>query len=77
MVQLQHFNRSIPFYMILSDTCAFVNKVELGVAAIAGLKDGRVPCPPMTFTEADASAAPLLFTAVGPGVFSVTPGNRT
>ena len=27
IVQLQHFNRNIPFYMLLSDTRAFVNKV--------------------------------------------------
>ena len=27
MVQLQHFNRSIPFYMLPSDIRAFVNKV--------------------------------------------------
>ena len=77
MVQLQHFNRSIPFYMLLNDTRAFVNKVELVVAAMACLEDGRVLCPPIMFTEEDASAAPLLFTAVGTGVFSVTPHNRT
>ena len=76
MVQLQHFNRSIMFYMLLNDTPAFVKKL-LVVAAMAYLEDGRANCPPMTFTEMHARAVPSLFTAAGAGVFPVTPGNQT
>ena len=41
MVRLQHFNRSIPFYMHLSDTGAFANKVAgIIVATMVCLEDG-------------------------------------
>ena len=44
----------------------------------ACLEDTKMPCLPITFTETDPRAAPLLFTVVaGAVVFSVTPGNRT
>ena len=63
MVQLQHFNRSIPFYMLLSDTPAFVKMKSLVVTAMAYLEDGRVPYPPMTFTEMDARHSIIIYSS--------------
>ena len=55
MVQPQHFNRGIPFYMIFSDTR------EGGHGC---LEDIKVPRPPITFPETDLRAAQLLITVV-------------
>ena len=55
MVQPQHFNRSIPFYMLFSDTR------EGGHGC---LEDIKVPRSPITFPETDLRAAQLLVTVV-------------
>ena len=66
------------FDMLLSDTRALVNKVAgSGGYGLPGIWQECL-VPPMTFTETDARAAPLSFTAaVGAGVFTVIPGNQT
>ena len=76
MVQLQHFNRSIPFYMILSDTCAFVNKVAgSGGHAPAG---GQSALHPHDVHRSGSQGSAIIIDSSGrQSIFLKTPGNRT
>ena len=75
MVQLQHFNRSISFYMLLSDTRAFVNKVA--GSGGHGLPWGwQSAFSPHDVHQNGCQGTTIIISAVGAGVFPVTPGNR-
>ena len=64
----------------MDDDCDAYHNFRVLEEDMACVEDIKVPCFPITFTETDPRAAPLLFTVVtveGAGVFPVTPGNRT
>ena len=62
------------------DDCNAYRNFRVLKEDMACLGDIKVPCFPITPTETDPRAAPLLFTGllvvVGAVVFPVTPGNR-